>query len=749
MYPKVVNLSEKSLSPQEIELLKHGLKFTPTPSSNDTELQTDIKELCRKLRLAERFANTESDTDNDKDSHPLVRNKSGWNPPKSKDTHLEDTIQYLKEYPRSENKNVKNNLTREETSAIKSLLADNSIIIKEADKGGAVVVMDTEYYRNKIKEMLSDTEFYSETDEKSDSKTRQKINKLIDEFGDELLEEESDYLRNFEHSTSYFYGLPKIHKCEEINTAIKEQSAEYIHIPKPKTLKFRPIVGGPNSATQRLSHLLDLILKPLCERVPSFVRDDLDFLKTLPTNIENESKLITFDVVNLYTNIPHDLGIQAIKFWLDNNESDIHSRFNSEFILNGLKLILEGNVFYFDSKHYIQKKGTAMGTKVAPTYATLVLGYLEHILYNKIEEKYGNEVKVYLQNNWKRFLDDCFVIQNSMFNSCDLHREVNDLHPDIKFTINESNTEMPFLDILVKKEDDRVTTDIYSKPTDTHNYLNFKSCHPKHTKLNIPFNLASRIITIVSDQSIQELRLMELQKQLLEQKYPLSVIQQGINRAKQKGPITAPTHRQQQPQEYDVIPFVHTYNPRNQNMTSAIQTSRQLLQRSDTMKSVLENKTIINSKRQPKNLKRILTKSKFDSQGETPGVRKCRRSRCKTCPDLIEGTNITFNNGKKFLVKTNMTCISKNVVYSIICTKCNDFYIGQTKNELCTRMTVHRQQTKHEALRVLNVNKHIHSCAGGKFQIFPLYHVNATNIHLLEEKELQLISALKPQLNSM
>jgi hypothetical protein len=37
----------------------------------------------------------------------------------------------------------------------------------------------------------------------------------------------------------------------------------------------------------------------------------------------------------------------------------------------------ERNVFYFDGKLYRQKRGTAMG--MAPTYATLVLGYLEHI----------------------------------------------------------------------------------------------------------------------------------------------------------------------------------------------------------------------------------------------------------------------------------------------------------------------------------------------------------------------------------
>ena len=56
-----------------------------------------------------------------------------------------------------------------------------------------------------------------------------------------------------------------------------------------------------------------------------------------------------------------------------------------------------------------------------------------------------------------------------------------------------------FLDILVKKKGKLISTGIYFKDTDSKQNLNFKSCHPKHTKTNIPFCLASRICTIVTD----------------------------------------------------------------------------------------------------------------------------------------------------------------------------------------------------------------------------------------------------------
>jgi hypothetical protein len=110
----------------------------------------------------------------------------------------------------------------------------------------------------------------------------------------------------------------------------------------------------------------------------------------LTVKIENisfknpNSELISFDVVSLYTNIPHDLGISAITFWLENKRNIVQDRFSKEFILETGKIILERNVFYFDGKFYRQKRGTAMGTKMAPTYATLVLGYPEHILYERL-----------------------------------------------------------------------------------------------------------------------------------------------------------------------------------------------------------------------------------------------------------------------------------------------------------------------------------------------------------------------------
>jgi len=92
----------------------------------------------------------------------------------------------------------------------------------------------------------------------------------------------------------------------------------------------------------------------------------------------------------------------------------------------------------------------------------------------------------------------------------DFHSELNALNSDIIYTFEYSECSLPFLDMLVKLKDKEISTDIFFKSTDSHNYLDFYSSHAKHTKIIIPFNLASRLVTIVSDEHILEKRFQDL-----------------------------------------------------------------------------------------------------------------------------------------------------------------------------------------------------------------------------------------------
>ena len=169
---------------------------------------------------------------------------------------------------------------------------------------------------------------------------------------------------------------------------------------------------------------------------------------------------------------------------------------------------------------------------MAPSYATLVLGFLEQSLYGRVTDILGEEIGHYIHNNWKRFLDDCYI--NWPYGEEKLgvlHRILNSLNDNIQLTVETSCVELPFLDVMVKKEGTRLRTDIYYKPTDSFQYLPYTSSHPRRTKNNIPYNLSRRICMIIENWEKREQRLQELKYILLSKKYPENVIKIGIEKA--------------------------------------------------------------------------------------------------------------------------------------------------------------------------------------------------------------------------
>ena len=164
--------------------------------------------------------------------------------------------------------------------------------------------------------------------------------------------------------------------------------------------------------------------------------------------------------------------------------------FNYSFIIL-LKLVLSKNNFDFNEKHHLQTGGTAMGTRVAPSYANTFMGWFENTF-------------VYTHNPallvWKRFIDDIFIIWTHGQESLnDFVSHLNGCLPSIKFEAESSLVEVHFLDVTVFMDSDhKLQTDLYTKPTDSHSYLNYKSSHPRHCRDGIPYSQFLRLKRICS-----------------------------------------------------------------------------------------------------------------------------------------------------------------------------------------------------------------------------------------------------------
>ena len=79
------------------------------------------------------------------------------------------------------------------------------------------------------------------------------------------------------------------------------------------------------------------------------------------------------------------------------------------------------------------------------------------------------------------------------------------------------------------------------------------------------------------------------------------------------------------------------------------------------MNAILQANTIIKSKRQPANLKRLLTRAKFDENIHIATINKCYRPNCGLCKCMIVGNSFTFKCGKTFYVTTSMGCEAKTL----------------------------------------------------------------------------------------
>ena len=89
--PKIFNLSSKTLSRYQTNILLRGLKLTPTPKRNNIELKSNIENYTRRLQLAEFF---QSKKRNHSEKN-LFQEPSTFTPPRNRNRDLDHQIDVL------------------------------------------------------------------------------------------------------------------------------------------------------------------------------------------------------------------------------------------------------------------------------------------------------------------------------------------------------------------------------------------------------------------------------------------------------------------------------------------------------------------------------------------------------------------------------------------------------------------------------------------------------------------------------
>lgn len=461
----VYDLTSTHISQTEKQVLQKGLNFVPVrPHHTDTtEIHDDYTAFRRRALLRLHFSHSSTQ---DIPPQDRLKNPSDWTPP----PHSKPIAGYLhklgKAYKtgiQTQRLSVPDNLTPNLRKALQQLRNKPHITIKPADKGGAVVTMDTHAYIQSCEDHLHSDSYRPFTD--SDQPIREATKKCILE------------LRNLnmikENTASYctenlfkpteprpFFGLPKIHK---------PQSKWKFGLPP-----MRPIVSDCPSSTYRAGQLLNTFMQPASTEHPSYLKDTQDFISKITNHpVSEHAILFTMDVESLYTNIPHEGGLEAAQDHLLNH----YGEDKTEPLMKLLELQLKNNDFTFADKTYLQVKGCAMGKSWAPAYANMYMASWERKLVVVTQS-----MDIPFPTLWYRFLDDIIgTFEGSQEEWNSFLNIANSLDPNIRLTSETHEQQIPFLDLMVFKHQGQLHHSLYRKETDTMQYIRSESMHPQHT----------------------------------------------------------------------------------------------------------------------------------------------------------------------------------------------------------------------------------------------------------------------------
>ncbi|CAF5021502.1 unnamed protein product, partial [Rotaria sp. Silwood1] len=295
-----------------------------------------------------------------------------------------------------------------------------------------------------------------------------------------------------EHTNSFLYGLwfnKHISQRQYEKLKVNREEAELAHLyflpkaHKPGT-PLRPIMAGLKSPTIGISKWLDGLLRPLFDRLASntTILNGVQLIKRVErwsaTYLTSATSFITMDVTDLYTMIPQEGGVTAIKRLIEASGLKQIDGVKKEIILALTRFVMTNNYFYFDGSYYKQIRGGAMGSPLTLTIANAYMYFVERPI-----EKWANRTC----SLYYRYIDDLFIMSN-------VHTDIlkglvkfwNRIDNNIEFSESIGQT-AEYLDVKLGNRGGKLTSEVFHKPSYEPYFLPYTSTHARHIKENIPF----------------------------------------------------------------------------------------------------------------------------------------------------------------------------------------------------------------------------------------------------------------------
>ena len=256
------------------------------------------------------------------------------------------------------------------------------------------------------------------------------------------------------------------------------------------------IISCCGTAIENVAKWSEVHLRYLAKIHPTYTEDTRHFLEKIEALNEKYAPLppttllITWDLENFHPSWNTQKVIEAVSNRLDERDSKFPP---TECIVEAISLVISSNNYQFQDEHYTQRNGATIGGPESAS-TTDIFGA---ILLDEPAVKEGPFQPLELI----RYRDDCFDVElnkteDEMNEFTDF---LNQLVPEIKFKPKIRSDHMEFLDTLVTIKDGFLITSLYSKPTDSKQYLVPSSVHKPSVVENIPKKVGMRLRRLCSE----------------------------------------------------------------------------------------------------------------------------------------------------------------------------------------------------------------------------------------------------------
>ena len=705
----IYNISDRVLTEIEKSVLECGLSYSPSQKEyNKENLAYDLYQFIRKLKLCEYFSQQPDDSQSN--SQHLAPTQNGedrtdmkwkekhpdWYPDYVRNNRSIGLTKWIESITNDFNDNLKlndskfwNNMTKEKRNALETLANDKSITIKPADKGGAIVIMNTSDYKEACMQQLRNENHYEELPSDPTESYRDLVNDSIVELYPYITKFEKKMLKKGSR-TPNFYGLPKIHKDpQDLPTCQGHTSFP----------PLRPICSGSDGPTVRLSEFVDSFLKPAAQKSDSYIEDSTDFINKTKNLKFPEDKpdpfLVTMDVESLYPNIDQEEGAAACEHYLNLRKV---ITIPTLLLKKLISVILKCNTMLFNSKFYHQIKGTAMGTAMAVNFANLFMSKTETEMLNAYEQKYDKRPTI-----WLRFIDDIFFIWyhdqkslNHFIDFCNQYSRSRNMSSNIRYTSHYSKQSVVFLDMKVSISQKQIITEVYSKPTATHTYLHASSFHPVSTIRSLPKTQFIRLRRLCSTKSLYLAHARTFIQFFFNRGYKLQALNAmavEVGNLERETLLTKNKLKRKENDNPKQVMLVTTWHPKLQFIQKTLRTSYEKFTKlHPDLKNTFPSRPLTAFKRN-KTFKEYLTRSRYtDNITTSPSAleQPNGQERIRIHKNMSTETSITNNKSGCTRNISGGTCRDRNIVYAARCKPCDLIYVGQTKIPLHKRFNIHR-----------------------------------------------------------